>query len=101
MLINLLKEIPRIKEESASEFSKRVESELKKQNLYFKKEVTVADRGDGRKGRIDIVAWADGITYAIEIDRLSPRKKSIYKLEHYPANHRLIVMREVNKVISL
>ena len=48
--------------------------------FYCQKEYPVCDRGDGRKGRIDIYAIKDGVEYGIEIDFLSPRKKSVIKL---------------------
>ena len=35
----------------------------------------------GRNGRIDLVATKNGIQYPIEFDRVTPRKKSIVKLQ--------------------
>lgn len=44
-------------------------------------------------GRVNVLAAKAGKTIAIEIDRLSPRKKSIYKLQHFDCDYRLIVLR--------
>lgn len=44
-------------------------------------------------GRISVLAAKDGKTIAIEIDHLSPRKKSVYKLQHFDCDYRLIVLR--------
>lgn len=46
-----------------------------------------------RRGRIDLVARREGETIAIELDRLSPRKKSITKLNLYPATRRIVLLR--------
>lgn len=44
------------------------------------REWEVPDRGDGRRGFIDLVAFRDEERIAVEIDRRSPRVKSIRKL---------------------
>lgn len=46
-----------------------------------KNEYRVLNRGDGRSVRIDIIAIKADLKIVIEIDRLSPRIKSIYKLK--------------------
>lgn len=43
-------------------------------------EVIVDSRGDGRRGRVDIEAIRKGSTVGIEIDRSTPRFKSLVKL---------------------
>jgi len=43
-------------------------------------EVTVADRGDGHAGRLDLVAERDGLRIALELDDRTPRAKSLAKL---------------------
>ncbi len=45
-------------------------------------------RYDAIDGRIDIVAKKDGRTLAIEVDRSSPRKKSLIKLHLYKEQHK-------------
>ena len=44
------------------------------------RQVYVAERGDGRGGRVDLVVERDAATVAIEIDRRTPRRKSVVKL---------------------
>lgn len=44
------------------------------------REVKVADRGDGRRGFVDVVV--DGL--GLELDQGQPRKKSIFKLKQLP-----------------
>lgn len=74
---------------------------LKKDGRYIKREVRVSDRGDGLSGRIDVV-YEDiyGVT-AIEIDRKSPRKKSIMKLQNLAADHRFIILRSPVSIIKI
>ncbi len=43
----------------------------------------VPDRGDGRPGRVDIVVSVNAGNLGIELDNLSPRKKSLYKLGYF------------------
>lgn len=43
---------------------------------------------DATDGRIDIVAKKDGHALAIEVDRSSPRKKSLVKLNLYKEQHK-------------
>lgn len=54
----------------------------------------VPTRGGGPKytGRIGIVAAKDGTVIAMEIDRKSARKKSLYKLTAYPCDFRLVLL---------
>lgn len=55
------------------------------------------DYNDGvywRKGRIDLEAEKEGFHVAIEIDRKSPRTKSILKLRAIHADLRLVIVRE-------
>jgi hypothetical protein len=46
-------------------------------------EVRVADRGDGQRGYIDIVASCSDGAVAIELDCRSPRAKSLAKLRQF------------------
>lgn len=77
----------------AKGFELLVANELKAQGYQVKREVWVDDRGDGRRGRIDLVASKDNEVHAIELDLASPRMKSALKLLEYPATHRWIVLR--------
>jgi len=53
---------------------------LKAEGFKVKREVLVPQRGDGRRGRIDIVAERGAETVALELDRRQPRLKSVRKL---------------------
>jgi hypothetical protein len=53
----------------------------------------VKDRGDWCSGRIDLVFYKNWLSYAIEIDRNSPREKSIFKLKQYDCEKRFIFTR--------
>lgn len=59
-------------------------SYLSNRGFHCEIEFKVPDRGDGRGGRVDVVAIKDDFKIAIEIDRRSPRLKSIYKLKSLP-----------------
>ena len=56
------------------------------------------DQGWNRKGRIDLIAQHHNTTIAIEIDRKTPRRKSVIKLKNYQAHEKLIITRDDNKV---
>ncbi len=59
-------------------------------------EYEVDNRGDGRVGRIDIVATKDDIKLAIEVDNKSPRQKSINKLNSMTNYHKIVILRNGN-----
>jgi hypothetical protein len=65
------------------------------------KEIWVDDRGDGRRGRIDIVASNNAHTLAIEIDRLTPREKSVFKLKQVNGVIRIILLRGTSEKQSI
>lgn len=56
-------------------------------------EYEVPNRGDGRIGRIDIMATKNNCRLGIEVDWQSPREKSIYKLMHEDCK-KLILLRD-------
>lgn len=66
---------------------------LKRKGMDVQWEVTVEDRGDGYRGRIDLVATWKGSSIGIEIDRLSPREKSIFKLLGSGCHGKVVVLR--------
>lgn len=76
---------------SSKEFSDLICSYLKKGQIQ--KEVFVPNRGDGRSGRIDLVYRIDNKIIAFELDRLSPRRKSIFKLKEFNADESYIITR--------
>lgn len=97
----MLKEIEHLignnyKDYTSLEFSKLICSFLK--NGTITKEVKVNDRGDGRKGKVDLVYSSNGSTIGIELDRLSPRKKSIIKLNNLNVDHRCVITRNPVKI---
>lgn len=58
------------------------------------REVLVPNRGDGKRGRVDIVAAKPFILIAIELDHTIPRRKSIFKVQQIKgATMRLVYCR--------
>jgi len=57
-----------------------VEKELRNFGWNVEREVRVLDRGDGRPGRIDLHAWYKSLRFFVEIDRKTPRRRSLLKL---------------------
>ncbi len=78
----------------SKEFHDYVERQLKKAGFLVTREFPVDDRGDGRKGRIDLFASLGERTIAIELDHYTPRKKSIYKVQHCGADEWIILLRK-------
>lgn len=72
---------------------------MEKIGYVVKREFLVPNRGDGRRGKIDIVGRRNNEIVAIELDHVSARAKSLYKIKHFrPATARLVVCREVGGV---
>lgn len=71
-------------------------SRLEEHGYLCQNEVPVPSRGDSGQytGRIGIVATKDGTVIAIETDRKSIRKKSLYKLRDYPCDARVVLLRD-------
>lgn len=65
------------------------------------REVYVDDRGDGRRGRIDLVAINDKHMLAIEIDQLTPREKSVFKLKQVDGFIKIILLRGITNHQSI
>ncbi len=66
---------------SALEFHDSAIATLQAAGLDVHREYQVPERGDGREGRIDIVVTdGNGTRCGIELDRNSPRQKSLLKL---------------------
>ncbi len=79
--------------QSAAEVHAAVQQALLSAGFAVAAEVRVADRGDGRSGKVDVVASRrDGGAVGIEIDRLNPREKSIRKLQAVDGG-RVVVLR--------
>lgn len=77
---------------NAIDFELLISSRLSKHGVV-KRQVKVSNRGDGRKGRIDVVFVLNSKEYAIEIDRKTPREKSIFKVTNYNENPCFIILR--------
>lgn len=53
----------------------------------------VPGRGGPRSGRVDLVARKGDAAVAVELDRLSPRRKSLAKLRASGFGHRVVILR--------
>ena len=63
-------------------------------------EVPVPDRGDGYTGRIDLLATKGSVQVAVEIDRVSAREKSLYKLRQFACCRAVLVRNGTSENIS-
>jgi Holliday junction resolvase len=77
--------------DSAADYANDLRARLVAAGYDVTGEVPVTDRGDGRRGRVDLVATRGGETVAIECDRLSPRRKSVVKLGQIEGASALVV----------
>ena len=59
----------------------------------LKRQVPVKNRGDGHKGRVDLVLETPKEKIGIEIDRKIPRKKSVFKLMQLEVDRRFLITR--------
>ena len=84
----------------AFEFEKLICEKLQKFGLV-EKQVRVADRGDGRSGRIDLVFHYRGEQVPIELDRKTPRQKSIFKVRSVNPKSAFVITREQFRVIQV
>jgi len=87
-------------EMKAREFENLVSLELEKHGTV-KRQVIVPNRGDGRRGRIDLTFKAHQVEYPIEIDRKSARQKSIFKVKSFDQNRAFIILRSPYKIIKV
>jgi hypothetical protein len=72
----------------------QVASRLRGIGFEIALEFIISNRGDGRQGRIDLCGRnLLGNTILVEIDRKTPRAKSIYKLSAEEADFKLVVCR--------
>jgi hypothetical protein len=67
---------------------------LKSKGYSCNSEHIVTYRGDHRQGRIDIVATKNNQVVAIEVDKCSPRKKSMVKLNNFKADGKYVLLRK-------
>ena len=69
---------------------------LRKNGYDVELEYPISNRGDGRGGRIDIVATNQSDKLAIEVDRSSPRLKSMEKLKSMDGYVKIVLLRNGN-----
>jgi hypothetical protein len=105
MTTETLKGLVGISDGDYSELSALEFEEICSEHLSFfgkvERQVRVDNRGDGHAGRIDLVFHYNGQLIPIEIDRKSPRKKSVYKVLQYNADNAFCITRspfEVHKI---
>lgn len=68
----------------------------------IEKEVSVENRGDGKKGRVDIVFNTKNEKWGIEVDRKTPRYKSMEKLRNLKnCDHLYVILRSPFGIVTL
>ncbi len=77
---------------SQFELKSTVQQSLIDRGFDVRRSYPVADRGDGREGRIDLVATRGSLRVAIQCDNLKPRKRSFIKLRQVDAI-RIVLLR--------
>ncbi len=77
---------------TAEELHDAIEADLRAIGWTVVREWEVPDRGDGKPGRIDLVATAPA-RIAMELDNKSPRVKSLFKLRQFDGA-RVVVLRD-------
>lgn len=80
----------------ASQFQEAIQEALEGAGWAVRREVDVPAMrlGNGRCGRVDLVGERAGVRIAIELDRRSPRQKSLRKLALIDATRVVIVRRQ-------
>ena len=83
-------------------YSTSFHSEINKLCTTVEREVFVADRGDGTKGKVDYLVTYKCKKIGIELDKVNPKKKSIFKLQFMLRNNiadeAYIICRRTKKV---
>jgi hypothetical protein len=83
---------------NAKAFQQALENELRAKGWKVLREFCVRDRGDGVRGRIDLVVTSP-VRIAIELDRASVRKKSRFKLAQFDGL-RFVILRQGARVMQ-
>jgi hypothetical protein len=81
----------------AKSFHDAIEKRLRAKCKTIYREYEVQDRGDGRRGFIDLVVL-EPFRAAIELDLASPRKKSLFKLRQF-SGERFVVLRKGLRIV--
>ncbi len=84
----------------AHEFEISVAAKLAKIG-QVSRQVYVQDRGDGRGGRVDIVLHTEQEVIPIEIDRRTPRAKSIFKVRSINPDSAFVITRSPLRVVKV
>ncbi|HEY2459610.1 MAG TPA: hypothetical protein VGI16_02335 [Candidatus Acidoferrum sp.] len=79
-------------------FHAAMEKSLRERGWRVHREVQVPNRGDGIRGRIDLVATQADIRVAIELDNVITRKKSRFKLSQFEGPG-FIILRQSARII--
>jgi hypothetical protein len=82
----------------AKKFQRALENELRAKGWKVLREFCVKDRGDGVRGRIDLVV-TNPTRLAIELDRVGVRKKSRFKLSQFDGL-KFVILRQSGRVIE-
>lgn len=87
------REMPEWAKKRASAFNAILRYRLEQAGCDCRDEVIVPNRGDGRRGKVDIIVDAPQ-AIAIEVDRRSPRKKSLHKLTWFKNYESMVILRD-------
>lgn len=78
---------------NAGAFHAQVDAGFRTAGWLVGREAPVLERGDGRTGRVDLVAERHGYRVAVELDRAAPREKSLAKLAAVAVDLRAVLLR--------
>lgn len=86
---------------SAATFEQMIANKLEASGFEVARQVMVDDRGDGRRGRIDLVASFNGERIPIEIDRKTARAKSVFKVKSFNQESAYVLTRSPFSIIRV
>ncbi|MGB7283324.1 MAG: hypothetical protein WBE13_13760 [Candidatus Acidiferrum sp.] len=85
--------------ESARALHDEMELRLRNRGFTVVREYPVPDRGDGRRGQIDLVVL-EPFRMALELDTVNPRSKSVIKLKTF-SGERYVFLRASRRIIGV
>jgi hypothetical protein len=85
--------------ESARALHDEMERRLLDKGFTVIREYPVPDRGDGRRGQIDLVVL-EPFRMALELDTVNPRKKSVIKLNTF-SGERYVFLRASRQIVGV
>ncbi len=83
--------------DSAREMHDAVAGKLIRSGYTIQREYPLHYREDGHLGYVDLIAEKDGCRFALELDRSTPRAKSIKKLQTFMDAARVVLLRGDSK----